>query len=61
MFYEALQAHQVPARYLELPTGDHGLNGYQGPMWEAWQRESLKWLAAQGLIPYNTFGFQPRG
>ena len=51
MFYEALQSHHVPAFYLKLPTGGHGLNGYKGPMWDEWQTESLKWLAAQKMIP----------
>ncbi len=51
MFHEALQAKMVSSRYLELPSGDHGLNGYKGPMWDAWQVESLKWLAAQKIIP----------
>jgi len=51
LFYEALQRQKVPSRYLELPSGDHGLNGYQGPMWDAWQSGSLKWLASLGLIP----------
>jgi uncharacterized protein (TIGR03067 family) len=50
-FYEALQAHKVPAKYLELPSGGHGLNGYKGPMWDAWQEQSLAWLAEQKLIP----------
>ena len=50
MFYEALQNHHVASQYLELPSGGHGLNGYQGPMWEAWQTESLQWLAAQKFI-----------
>jgi acetyl esterase/lipase len=44
-FYAALQAHKVPCEYLELPSGGHGLNGYQGPMWDAWQTRSLEWLA----------------
>ncbi len=51
MFYEALRAHKVPCRYLELPSGGHGLNGYKGPMWDAWQEQSLAWLAEQKLIP----------
>lgn len=51
LFYEALQAHQVPSRYLELPSGDHGLNGYKGPMWDAWQGGALKWLGSLKLIP----------
>jgi acetyl esterase/lipase/lysophospholipase L1-like esterase len=50
-FYKALQKHKVPSRYLELPSGDHGLNGYKGPMWDAWQSGALKWLASLGLIP----------
>jgi acetyl esterase/lipase len=51
MFYEALRAKQVPTRYLELPSGGHGLNFYKGPMWDAWQEQSLLWLAEQKLIP----------
>lgn len=44
MFHEALRKHNVASRYLELPSGGHGLNGYKGPMWDAWQTESLQWL-----------------
>jgi acetyl esterase/lipase len=51
MLYEALQAHHVVAEYLELPSGGHGLNGYQGPMWDAWQTKSLEWLAGLKMIP----------
>ena len=51
MFYEALQAHKVPAQLLELPSGGHGLNGYKGPMWDAWQTQSLQWLADQHFLP----------
>ena len=49
MLYEALKAHKVAAEYLELPSGGHGLNGYKGPMWDAWQTKSLEWLAVQKL------------
>jgi acetyl esterase/lipase len=51
LFYEALEAHKIPAKYLELPSGGHGLNGYQGPMWDAWQEKSLAWLAELKFIP----------
>jgi len=51
LFHEALKAHKVATEYLELPSGGHGLNGYKGPMWDAWQSGSLKWLAALKLIP----------
>ncbi|MCF7975483.1 MAG: hypothetical protein K9N55_16820, partial [Phycisphaerae bacterium] len=51
LFYRALLAHNVPGHYRKLPSGDHGLNGYKGPMWDAWQAASLKWLAAQKIIP----------
>ena len=51
MMYEALKAHKVAAEYLELPSGGHGLNGYKGPMWDAWQTKSLEWLAAEKILP----------
>lgn len=50
-FYEALQRENVPAKYLELPSGGHGLNGYKGPMWDAWQTQSLDWLTELKYIP----------
>ncbi len=50
MFYEALQAHKVPSQYLELASGGHGLNGYKGPMWDAWQTQSLVWLTELKLL-----------
>jgi dipeptidyl aminopeptidase/acylaminoacyl peptidase len=50
MFHEALQAHKVHSQFLLLPSGDHGLDGYKGPMWDAWQEASLAWLARQKLI-----------
>ena len=54
MFYEAMLAHKVSAKYLELPNGGHGLNGYKGPSWDAWQTASLQWLAEQRMIPVGT-------
>ena len=51
MFYDALRAHKVVAHYLELSSGGHGLNGYKGPMWDAWQDGSLAWMAATKLVP----------
>jgi acetyl esterase/lipase len=52
-FYAALKVNKIPAVYLELPDGGHGLNGYKGPRWDAWQNGSLKWLAQLGMIPSN--------
>ncbi|MFO0965233.1 MAG: alpha/beta hydrolase [Gemmataceae bacterium] len=51
MFFDALRAHKVPAEFLELASGGHGLNGYKGPMWDAWQARSLAWLAEMKLVP----------
>ncbi len=51
LFHAALQISKVPSRYLELPSGGHGLNGYKGPMWDAWQRGSLAWLEKMKIIP----------
>ncbi len=53
LYYQALIAHGVHGRLLELPSGDHGLNGYQGPMWDSWQQEALHWLATEGFLPGN--------
>ena len=50
-FHAALKANDVPTRYLELPDGGHGLNRYQGPRWDAWQKQSLAWLAELKLMP----------
>jgi acetyl esterase/lipase len=51
LFHAALNAKGVPTEILELPSGDHGLNGYKGPMWDAWQSGALRWLAQLKLIP----------
>ena len=51
MFHEALKAAGVESKYLELPSGGHGLNGYKGPMWDAWQKQSIEWLRERGFIP----------
>lgn len=49
--YQALQSNKIPSQLLELPSGGHGLNGYKGPMWDAWQKQSLEWLAKLKFIP----------
>jgi acetyl esterase/lipase len=54
MFSDALRASGVEVKYLELPSGGHGLNGYKGPMWDAWQTQSLEWLAERKFIPAVT-------
>jgi acetyl esterase/lipase len=51
LFYAALLANGVHGKLLELPSGDHGLNGYQGPMWDSWQRESIQWLTTESFLP----------
>ncbi|MDB6076590.1 MAG: hypothetical protein JWO82_337 [Akkermansiaceae bacterium] len=50
VFVEAMKAHHVQTEYLELPSGGHGLNGYQGPSWDAWQAACLKWLEARSML-----------
>ncbi len=51
MFHAALKEQKIASEYLELPSGGHGLNRYQGPMWDAWQSGSLRWLASLKMIP----------
>lgn len=52
-FVAAMKAHHVSVEYLELPSGGHGLNGCQGPLWEEWKAKSLLWLAKEKFIPAN--------
>ena len=47
IFTAAMRAAKRPVELLELPSGGHGLNGYQGPSWDAWQSGCLRWLAEQ--------------
>jgi len=51
MLHAALEKAGVATEYLELPGGGHGLNGYKGPHWDAWQAAAIKWLAVQKMIP----------
>lgn len=51
MFRDAMAKHAVPCELLELASGGHGLNGYKGPMWDAWQSGSLKWMEERGFLP----------
>jgi len=51
LYYEALRKNKVPAEYLKLPSGGHGINGYQGPLWEEWKGKCLNWLAKEKFIP----------
>lgn len=51
LYTSSLERHHVKVRLLELPSGDHGLNGYKGPMWDAWQTGSLMWLSELKFIP----------
>lgn len=51
VFVAAMKAAKRPAELLELPSGGHGLNGYKGPNWDAWQAGSLTWLAKLKFIP----------
>lgn len=47
LYHAALKAHGISSRLLELPDGGHGLHGYQGASWDAWQREAIDWLKAR--------------
>jgi acetyl esterase/lipase len=50
LFAAALKKHRVEVEYRELPDGGHGLNGYKGSSWDAWQTASLKWLEKLGMF-----------
>lgn len=56
LFAEAMSRHGVPCEHLELESGGHGLNGYQGASWDAWQAASLKWLDSHGFLAGKSSG-----
>ena len=43
-FAAACWEHGVDSQLLELSDGGHGLNGYKGPNWEAWQGQAIRWM-----------------
>ncbi|MBM4000139.1 MAG: alpha/beta hydrolase [Planctomycetes bacterium] len=47
-FHEAMRRSGKESELLLLPSGGHGLNGYQGPMWDAWRQRVLEWLRPAG-------------
>jgi acetyl esterase/lipase len=49
VFHEACVRAGVKSRLLELPSGGHGLDGYKGPNWDAWQSAAIEWLASLGM------------
>ena len=50
LFHKAMQNKGLKSKYLELPNGGHGLSGYKGPSWDAWQKQSLEWLIKEKVI-----------
>lgn len=44
LFHTNLKKAGVETAYLKLPDGGHGLNGYKGASWDAWQKQSLEWI-----------------
>ncbi len=48
-FHQAMLRAGASSTLLELPSGGHGLNGYKGPNWDAWQTGSLEWLSNLGF------------
>ena len=50
LFYDALQAKGVPAEFLKLTRGDHGLGCGKGDVWAEWQTKASAWLNAQGYL-----------
>jgi acetyl esterase/lipase len=51
LFYDAQRARGLPAKLLRLPAGGHGLSGYKGPSWDAWQAAAIDWLHERRMIP----------
>lgn len=50
MFYDAMKAKGIPAEFLKLTKGDHGLGCGKGAEWEEWQTKFSAWMKAQGVL-----------
>lgn len=50
MFYFALLANKVPAEFLELHDGEHGLGCGEGELWIEWQTRCLAWMKRMKII-----------
>lgn len=44
VFAEAMKKFGRPVVLLELPDGNHGLNGYKGASWDRWQKDAAAWI-----------------
>lgn len=49
-FFAAQRSAGLPATLLRLPDGGHGLNGYRGASWDAWQAGAIEWLRERGIL-----------
>ncbi|MBK1881941.1 alpha/beta hydrolase fold domain-containing protein [Luteolibacter pohnpeiensis] len=61
LFADAMRKHHVEVELLKLPSGGHGLNGYHGDSWDAWQAACLKWMDAQGISQAKPSSAQKTG
>lgn len=43
-FAQAMEQYNRPFVLVELPNGNHGLNGYKGTSWDMWQALSAAWI-----------------
>ncbi|MBI5725854.1 MAG: alpha/beta hydrolase [Planctomycetes bacterium] len=50
MFYAALKEKKVPAEFLEIPTGGHGLGCGKGDEWKLWQEKAMEWIKSMGFL-----------
>lgn len=49
LFHAALQAKGISSKYLELPSGEHGLGCGKSAEWEQWQNACSAWLREKNL------------
>ena len=44
VFADEMKKFGRPVVLLELPDGNHGLNGYKGRSWDRWQSDAAAWI-----------------
>jgi acetyl esterase/lipase len=58
-FGAALRANRVPAEYLEMSEGAHGLGCGEGELWRRWQEACVRWLVVRKLARPEPTGSRP--
>jgi acetyl esterase/lipase len=53
-FFEAVQAHKIPAELIVYPAGGHGFGLHNATTSDKWIERCREWMLSQGVLAKNT-------